>query len=399
MKRLFLVLALAGLCYVNADAQKKTPEIVNLLPNSNRRVEIILPQVNGLNVYKADLHTHSIYSDAELTPEQRVKEAWLDGLDIFATTDHIEVRRQEPKMLKFLKGYTGGVALKAENNNIHYKPGNDKGILADLNVPTELTEKAAKAYGESMLIIPGCEITRDPLSIGHYNALFTTDNNAIYDVDPIQALRNAKKQGALITHNHPGWRRKTCDMTEFEKQAYAEGLIDGVEIMNGVTFYPTSMQRCVDQKLYMLGCTDIHAQSDSYRNCGVFRTMTFIFAKENTSKAIRKALEKGMTLAYCVGNIAGDAKLLQDFFKASVNCKFLSRGKKDAAIYALTNNSSIAYKLQFGKYLVELPPFQTITLTVSKSKDGQDKDLAFHVKNMWEAGYKNPKITYKSMAY
>jgi hypothetical protein len=250
-----------------------------------------------------------------------------------------------------------------------------------------------------MLIIPGCEITRNPLTIGHYNALFTTDNNAIYDVDPLQALRNAKKQGALITHNHPGWRRKTCDMTEFEKQAYAEGLIDGVEIMNGVTFYPTSMQRCVDQKLYMLGCTDIHAQSDSYRNCGVFRTMTFIFAKENTSKAIRKALEKGMTLAYCVGNIAGDAKLLQDFFKASVNCKFLARGKKDAAIYALTNNSSIAYKLQFGKYLVELPPFQTITLTVSKSKDGQDKDLVFHVKNMWEAGYKNPKIVYKSMAY
>jgi hypothetical protein len=125
--------------------------------------------------------------------------------------------------------------------------------------------------------------------------------------------------------------------------------------------------------------------------------MTFIFAKENTSKAIRKALEKGMTLAYCVGNIAGDAKLLQDFFKASVNCKFLARGKKDAAIYALTNNSSIAYKLQFGKYLVELPPFQTITLTVSKSKDGQDKDLAFHVKNMWEAGYKNPKIVYKAM--
>ena len=397
MKKLFLVLALAGLCYVNADAQKKTPEIVNLLSNANRRTEIILPQVNGLNVYKADLHTHSIYSDAELTPEQRVKEAWLDGLDIFAMTDHIEVRRHEPNMLKFLKGYNGGVALKAENNSIHYKAGTDRGILVDLNLPTKLTQKSAKAYGESMLIIPGCEITRNPLTIGHYNALFTTDNNAIYDVDPLQALRNAKKQGALITHNHPGWRRKTCDMTEFEKQAYAEGLIDGVEIMNGVTFYPTSMQRCVDQNLYMLGCTDIHAQSDSYRNCGVFRTMTFIFAKENTSKAIRKALEKGMTLAYCVGNIAGDAKLLQDFFKASVNCKFLARGKKDAAIYALTNNSSIAYKLQFGKYLVELPPFQTITLTVSKSKDGQDKDLAFHVKNMWEAGYKNPKIVYKAM--
>ena len=243
MKRLFLVLALAGICLVDASAQKKSPEIVNLMPNANRRVEIILPQVNGLNVYKADLHSHSIYSDAELTPEQRVKEAWLDGLDIFSMTDHIEVRRHEPNMLKFLKGYNGGVALKAENNSIHYKAGTDRGILVDLNLPTQLAQKSAKGYGESMLIIPGCEITRNPLTIGHYNALFTTDNNAIYDVDPLQALRNAKKQGALITHNHPGWRRKTCDMTEFEKQAYDEGLIDGVEIMNGVTFYPTSMQR------------------------------------------------------------------------------------------------------------------------------------------------------------
>jgi hypothetical protein len=227
---------------------------------------------------------------------------------------------------------------------------------------------------------------------------FTTDNNTIYDPDPTQALRNAKKQGALITHNHPGWRRKTCDMTEFEKQAYAEGLIDGVEIMNGASFYPTAMQRCVDQKLYMLGCTDIHGLTDSYRNSGVFRTMTFIFAKENTSKAIRKALEKGMTLAYCVGNIAGDAKLLQDFFKASVSCKLLYRSSKGKTTYALTNSTSIAYKIKFGKYNLEIPPFQTITLGVGKGKDGKEKDLAFYVTNMWEAGYKNPKIVYKAMA-
>ena len=102
MKRLFLVLALVAFVLTDAAAQKKIPETVNLLPNSRRRTEIILPQVNGLNVYKADLHTHSIYSDAELTPEQRVREAWLDGLDIFSMTDHVEYRRHEPTLLKFL---------------------------------------------------------------------------------------------------------------------------------------------------------------------------------------------------------------------------------------------------------------------------------------------------------
>lgn len=77
------------------------------------------------------------------------------------------------------------------------------------------------------------------------------------------------------------------------------------------------MQRCVDYKLYMLGCSDIHIPTTVYRNNNHFRPMTFIFAKENTLKAVRKALENRMTLAYSAGNIAGDAELLQEFFKAS----------------------------------------------------------------------------------
>ena len=398
MKRVFLILALAGLCFADAAAQKKIPETITFVQNAQRRTEIILPQVNGLNVYKADLHTHSIYSDAELTPEERVKEAWFDGLDIFAMTDHVEYRRHEPNMLKFLKGYTGGEVKKAVNSNVIRKAATEQGILADLNLPTKLAQKAAKAYGDALLIIPACEITREPKTIGPFNALFTTDNNAIYDTDPLQSLRNAKKQGALITQNHPGWSRKTCDITEFEQKAFDEKLIDGVEIMNGYWFYPKAMQRCVDWNLYMLGCTDIHNRTNHYRQNGYFRTMTLIFAKENTSKAIRKALEKGHTLAYSAGNIAGDAKLLQDFFKASVSYKFLSRGKKGAATYALTNTTSLDYKIRVGKRIYELPAFQTITISVSKNKDGQDKDITFSVTNMWEVGYKNPKIVLKATA-
>ncbi|MBR2859554.1 MAG: histidinol-phosphatase [Alistipes sp.] len=398
MKRLFLILALAGLCLVDASAQKKIPETVTLVQNANRRTEIILPQVNGLNVYKADLHTHSIYSDANLTPEERVTEAWYDGLDIFAMTDHVEYRRHEPTMLKFLKGYTGGEAKKAVNYNVIRKAANEEGIKADLNIPTKLAQKAAKAYGGALLVIPACEITREPKTIGHFNALFTTDNNAIYDVDPLQSLRNAKKQGALITQNHPGWSRKSCDITEFEQKAFDENLIDGVEIMNGYWFYPKAMQRCVDKNLYMLGCTDIHHLTSTYKKNGHFRTMTLVFAKENSAKAVRKALEKGMTLAYSAGNIAGDAKLLQDFFKASVSCKFLARGKKGAAVYALTNSTSLGYQIRIGRRVLELPAFETITVSYSKSKEGKDRDVEFYVANMWEVGYKNPKITFKASA-
>ena len=39
-----------------------------------QRVEFVLPEVGGYTVYKADLHTHSIYSDGDCTPEFRVRE-------------------------------------------------------------------------------------------------------------------------------------------------------------------------------------------------------------------------------------------------------------------------------------------------------------------------------------
>ena len=397
MKKLFLFLALATLCFVDAAAQKKIPETVTFVQNAGRRTEIILPKVNGLNIYKADLHAHSIYSDANLTPAQRVQEAWFDGLDIFALTDHVEYRRHERNMLNFLKGYNGGEAKKAVNYNVIRKAATEQGILADLNLPTQLTQKAAKGYGEGLLIIPGCEITREPKTIGHFNALFTTDNNAIYDTDPLQSLRNAKKQGALITQNHPGWSRKSCDITEFEQKAFDEGLIDGVEIMNGFWFYPKAMRRCVEKDLYMLGCTDVHGVTSTYKANGHFRTMTFVFAKENSLKAVRKALEKGMTLAYSSGNIAGRADLLQDLFKASVSYKYLSSNSKGKVTYALTNSTSIHYSLRFGKKTFEVPPFETVIINISGDKDGNPKDFSCYVMNMWEVDYKHPKIVFKAL--
>ena len=159
------------------------------------------------------------------------------------------------------------------------------------------------------------------------------------------------------------------------------------------------MQRCIDEGLYMVGCTDIHALSaPAYKNNGIFRTMTFVFAKENTHKAIRSAIEKRRTLCYSSGHIAGEEKLLVDFFKASIEHNFLSRNKKGVATYALTNKTSIAYELQYGKRVYNLAPFETITLSVSKDKSGADKDLVVVVNNMWKVGYEHPQITFKALS-
>ena len=57
----------------------------------------------------------------------------------------------------------------------------------------EVATKIAKDY--DITIIPGIEITRKPDGVyTHLNALFTKDNNTIYDPDPAQSIRNAKKR-------------------------------------------------------------------------------------------------------------------------------------------------------------------------------------------------------------
>ena len=243
----------------------------------------------------------------------------------------------------------------------------------------KLYQNAAKAYG--ITVIPGAEITREPTVIGHYNALFTKDNNTIYAKDPMQSIRNAKAQGAIIMQNHPGWRRTTLDMMEFEDKVYGANLIDGIEIMNGGEFYPRAITRALKNKFFMSSNTDIHGStSEDYVIGGNgHRNMTFIFAQENTLEALREAMESQRTLAYSHGTLAGEQSLLVDLFKASIATKVIQTASSGAKTVLHTNNSSIKYTLRFGNANpVILEPFTSIRAT-----SGMDCKLAVKVENMW----------------
>ncbi|MBE6241051.1 MAG: histidinol-phosphatase [Bacteroidales bacterium] len=343
MKRILpsiILLSLAFSAYAqNYQVDSKNSEMLRFGDyHEPSRKEIIIPrQVNGYNVYKADLHAHTVFSDGSVTPQFRVKEAWIEGLDIIAITDHIEYRPFEKTMSDY-------VSSRDKKN-------------PDLNTSVELAQDAAEEW--DIFIIPGTEITRDGRTVGHFNALFTTNNNKVYDKDPIQAMRNARKQGALIMHNHPGWVRKNIDYTEVEKVAYDEGLIDGVEVMNYNEFYPGIIDRVRERNLFISANTDVHESSTiDFNQKEYMRPMTLIFATERSENGIREALEAGRTLAFGFNTLCGSEQLLQDFFKASVIVR-----KVSGNAYMLTNETAVPYVLQSdGANPIHLDPFSTIRL-------------------------------------
>ena len=389
MKKTFAFIV-AALGVLTASAQyyqdNVNPEMLRMEhPRSFNRKEFIAPGVDGYTAYKADLHNHTIFSDGHLTMQSRVREAWADGLDVMAVTEHLEFRPHERDLVKYLKGYTGKDA-KAKAYDFVSKPGPAKeDIGVDFNVPVEIARKAAKDY--DMTIISGIEVTRKPDEYCHFNALFTTDNNAIYDPDPLQSLRNAKAQGALVMHNHPGWLRKDMSMTKFEKAAYKAGVIDGIEIMNGAEFYPKALTRAWKYNFFVSSNTDIHHPSaERYQRYGERRNMTLIFAKDKSVESLREAIDARRTLAYSYGTLAGEESLLRKFFEASVSVRHISTDKKGRRQIIVTNNSSMEWWLvREGRKAEILEPNSSIilgertttsnTFTLVNTWCGEDKHL------------------------
>ena len=347
-----------------------------------QRKEFHLPDVNGYHVYKADLHLHTMFSDGNVTPEFRVQEAWYDGLDVIAITDHIEGRKWEGKMLKFLKGYLPKGTVPV-NDRVSRQPADKRGIQADLNVSYQSAAAVADEYG--MTVIPGAEITREPVAIGHFNALFIKDANKIYDADPAVAIENARQQGALIQHNHPGWRRTSVKMTEFETQVYEKGYINGIEVMNGVQFYPSVLQRAQERRLYVAANTDMHLTTQLYYQ-GEQRNMTLIFAKDKSLKSLKEALKERRTLAYSFGTVAGDEQLVKDFFLACIHAEVIKTDANGKHKVMLTNNSSVDFHLNFNGNSVCLDACSSRVVSAGKS-------LSFIVDNLWIPGdARHPRI-------
>jgi hypothetical protein len=284
------------------------------------RHEVKIPDIPGYRTLKCDFHMHTIFSDGQVWPTVRAEEAWREGLDAFAITDHLE-----------------------------YKP-HGKDVRPDNNRAYEIAKPAADEKG--LIIIRGAEITKD-MPPGHFNAIFLKDARPLDTNDWKDALKNAHDQGAFVTWNHPGWNGQQPDGVPRwypdHNEIYEKGWMQGIEVVNENEYYPLVFKWAQEKKLTIMGNSDVHEPTSMFFDFskGEHRPMTLVFAKESTEDSIKEAMLAHRTAVYYKNSIIGDEQYLRPIFDKSVqipNAEVTIKGKGKAFI-RIRNNSELDLEL------------------------------------------------------
>jgi len=346
MKRTLLCLLIAGLTASAGMAQV--------------RGKVNIPNLNGFVTLKCDFHIHTVFSDGNVWPTVRVNEAYLEGLDAISITDHIE-----------------------------YRPKSDD-IKASHNRSYEIALPTAKAQG--IILIRGSEITRS-MPPGHHNAIFLTDCDELDQKEWMDAFRAAQKQNAFIFWNHPGWDSQQPDTTLWwaeHTKMLEQGVMMGIEVVNGDEYYPEAHQWCLEKKLTMIGNSDVHNPIQMQYNFanGAHRTMTLVFAKEATAEGIYEALKERRTAIYSKERLIGEERYLKELLENALDIK-VEKASTTSARITITNNSDLIFHLKKTKHDERLIYFRNYTIvphgkhvfTVRLQDGAQGGDVNFSVEN------------------
>lgn len=303
----FLALALGGFPQTASTAQ-------------HVRSELPFPDLPGLITLRCDLHMHTVFSDGKVWPTVRAEEAWRDGLDAIAVTDHIE-----------------------------YQPFKADVTTNDAR-PYDLVRPHAESLG--LLAIRGSEITRGEPP-GHWNAIFLKNVPALRQNDHRDVVRTAFEQGGFIFWNHPGWKQPNWQSVWYAEQqeVLERGWLHGIEVVNGSTYDPIAHQWCLDKKLTIMSNSDIHDPIDmAYGPVhGTVRPMTLVFATARTPDALRQALFDRRTAVFSENRLIGEAKYLEPLFQQSIailNPAIRIKGR-NSVLVQVRNTAPIDYELVF----------------------------------------------------
>lgn len=342
------------------------------------RSEIRIPDIPGYLTLKCDLHMHTVFSDGNVWPTVRVDEAWREGLDAFAITEHVE-----------------------------YLP-HSMDIKKDHNRSYSIAHARAKVLG--MLQIHGAEITRS-MPPGHFNAIFLEDVNPLEQKEYLDAFEGAINQGAFIFWNHPGWRQPEGKPIWYEEhtELHEKGWLHGIEVVNGNSYYPFAHKWSLDKKLTMIGTSDVHrpigVEYDFSK--GEHRPVTLVFAKERSVESIKEALFDRRTAVYWKNNLIGEERFLKPIFSNSyeiVNRQVQIKGSGPVYLQ-IKNHSDVTYELELVSAPENIAFPETINLYANKTvlvrlviskleavKGKQEISALYTVKNLLTAPEQGLKV-------
>ncbi len=331
-----------------------------------RRINI--PDIYDFKTLACDFHMHTVFSDGSVWPTIRVNEAFREGIDAIAITDHIE-----------------------------YVPKKDD-IPKNLGRSHQIAARAAQS--KNILMTLAAEITRSTPP-GHFNALFLKDAKLLDIEDFMTQMRQAKEQEAFVFWNHPGWQTKKPDekyILDIHEQLREKGLIHGVEIVNETDYYAASHAWALKHKLTLLGGSDIHAPSNIMQTTPKnHRTMTLVFVKEKTLDSLKEALIKGRTAVWFDDKLIGRDDFVDGIFKSSVELSKPYSKYKNNIYLRVSNNSDITYKLEktggTGPGRITLPANETIVLKTPVDSETGKAVLKYNVTNLLVAPEKGLHVT------
>ena len=301
------------------------------------RTEVKIPDILNYKTLKCDLHIHTVFSDGSVWPDIRPEEAWREGLDAIAITDHIE-----------------------------YLPHKD-----DINIGFNRSYEIAEPAGQKLdiIVIRGAEITRS-MPPGHINAIFISDAAGIEKETWQEAIEEAANQGAFIFWNHPGWKGQQNDGVakwyDEHTMIFENGWLHGMEVVNEREYYPEVYQWCIDKNLTLLSNSDIHSplNLDYEINTGDHRPITLVFATERTEAAIKEALLDNRTVVYSGNELIGKAEYLKAIYDESVSYRpvRLELTGIEEKYIQIKNTSEVNYMLKLNSKFENISFPEEVTL-------------------------------------
>lgn len=329
--------------------------------------ETAFPDIAGYRTLKCDLHMHTVFSDGSVWPSIRADEAFRLGLDAIAITDHIE-----------------------------YQPHKDD-VPTNHNRPYELAVGRARELG--VILIRGAEITRDTPP-GHFNVIFTQDNNALAKSDLVEAIAAGVSQGAFIFWNHHAWHgEEQGRWLDIHTELYEKKLLHGMEVANGDTYYPTAHKWCLEKGLTMVGNSDIHAPDLRVENTSAdHRAITLVFAKERTAEAVLESLKEGRTAVWSANLMIGKPEWLNALAESMLEIDPPHLRSKTSVWVKICNKSSMDLTLKrmgnVGPAETTLKARSTTVVRINVLDASQPIDLEYEITNFLAAPNQGLKVSY-----